>query len=173
MALNYRNLVLGLFFIFSLQLQSQQLILGFDQFAGSGKSNDLGIQFSYDQKISNKSIQIGVELRSIDWGNHLGIKLGLGFAYFSKNAFTVGGISSFHPGIALFHQKSLGSFGLSHIFYLQWQSKKRSFLAIDLGTRYNFCPAYRHYGISTQFEFPITLKWGLRLGKKGPDLKDS
>lgn len=165
MALIYRIILLCTFLTPAIQSQSQQLCIGLNYYAGTGLSADIGLDISYIKKLNKDAILIGGEIRSIDWGNHIGINIGYGREYFNKDVFKVGGVSTFHPGLALFHNSSLGSFGLSHLFYLRWQSKKRSYLELDMGARYNFNPAYQEYGNNKQLEFPINLKWGLILGK--------
>ena len=108
---------------------------------------------------------MGTELRSIDWGNHLGLNLTYSRIYFEKKAYRIFSSSSFHPGLALFHEHTFGGFGFSHTINFRWQSKKRSFVEFDLGARYNICPAYKNYGNNSQFELPLAIRWGMQLGK--------
>ena len=127
----------------------------------SGQSSDLGLNISYAKYLKKNGIALGMEIRSIDWGNHWGLILAYDREYFRKDAIKMGGLSGFHPGLALFQQKQLGSYGISQAFYVQWQSKKKSLLRLDIGLRYNVSPAYKVYGNYQQFEFPISLNWGL------------
>ena len=98
------------------------------------------------------------------------MQLGFGFGYnatykeFSK--FNVGGISSAILGLALFRQNSMASYGFAYTPYLQWNSKKSFYASLGLGIRYNWCPAYKEYGLNKQLEFPLELKWGFRLSNK-------
>jgi len=160
--------ILILFFGLGLQMNmfSQNLSIGLYDYLASGKSNDLGMDISYTHSLQKNALVAGLELRSIDWGNHAGLIIGYRADYYQRGPFRLGGLTAIHPGLALFHQKSLGSFGLSYQSYFKWQSKKRSFLQFDLGFRYNVCPGYKKYGAYQQYEFPLGLKWGIVLRNK-------
>jgi hypothetical protein len=163
----YRYIFLTVFgLVLQLNLYSQNLSIGLYDYLASGKSNDLGLDISYTYPLQKNALIAGVELRSIDWGNHAGLIIGYQAAYFHRGPFSLGGLAAIRPGLALFQQKSLGSFALSYHSYFRWQSKKRSFLQLDLGYRYNICPGYRDYGIYKQFELPLGLKWGIVLISK-------
>ncbi len=155
-----------LIILFSTQARSQELNVGFANYLTFAKSNDLGLDISYTKNLKKHAVVLGAEIRSIDWGNHLGLVLAFKADYFEKRSITIGGLTSLHPGLALFQQRSLGSFGVSYAPYIKWQSKKRSFLQVDLGFRYNISPGYEQYGTHQQIEFPLGLKWGILLGER-------
>jgi len=140
-------------------LEAQEMSIGVRNYIGSG-SDDLGLEINYSKTLKKNELLLGMELRSIDWGNHLGINLGYRICYYKMKSFEIGSQTTLHPGIDLFKPSSLFSFGISHQAYLRWQSKKASFLQLDLGFRYNISPAYKAYGIHYQFEFPVGLSWG-------------
>ena len=139
--------------------------MGLNYFLGTGKSSDLGLDIQYTKSFKKHTLQAGLELRSIDWGNHLGLIIGYQAPYTKKASFLLASHTSLHPGIALFHQAPLGTIGFSHLFLVKWQSKKRSFLQIDMGARYSICPGYKKYGPNSQLEFPLSIKWGLRFSR--------
>lgn len=146
-------------------LPGQDISLGLTDFLGTGRSNDLGMELSYSHPAGRHFIQAGVELRSIDWGNLLGLQFGYRTAYVNKRKWTFGSTSYFHPGISLFRRDQLMNYGISHMPFIRWQVKNRAFLQMETGIRYNICPGYKKYGHYTQLEFPLKLQWGWRLGK--------
>lgn len=167
MGLIYRLFSVALFaMLVSTSISAQELNVGLYNYLTFGKSNDLGLDMRYAKNLERNALVFGLELRSIDWGNHLGLLVGYKAGYYQNESFTVGGVTTIHPGLALFQQGSLGSFGFAYAPYLRWQSKKRSFLQLDLGFRYNVCPGYREYGNYQQIEFPVGVKWGISLGDR-------
>jgi hypothetical protein len=161
----FRVIFIWILLLTTVKIHAQKLNLGIHYFAGSGESADLGVDINFSKNINKNIFQLGTELRSIDWGNHWGLNLSYGRTYFTKKAFSLSGLTSVHPGLALFHENSFLSYGVSHSFNINWQSNKRSFLELNVGARYNICPAYEQYGNNTQFELPLSLRWGIQLGK--------
>ena len=166
MVLFSRIIFIWILLLTSLRVHSQQLNIGLQYYTCSGRSADLGLDINYAKKLNKNIFQVGTEIRSIDWGNHWGLNLSYGRIYYSKQAFSLSGISSVHPGLALFHKHYFGSYGISHSFNFRWQSNKRSFFELNLGARYNVCPSYGEYGNNHQFELPLSFRWGIHLDKK-------
>lgn len=163
----YRVISIVLFVIvITSQARSQELNVGFYNYLTFAKSNDLGLDISYAKNLKKHAVVLGAEIRSIDWGNHLGLVLAFKADYFEKGSITIGGLTSLHPGLALFQQRSMGSFGVAYTPYLKWKSNKRSFLQLDLGFRYNISPGYEQFGMYQQIEFPLGVKWGIALGER-------
>ncbi|MGB0429971.1 MAG: hypothetical protein ACPGLV_05820 [Bacteroidia bacterium] len=146
-------------------LGAQQLGFGFNNYVGSGISNDLGLNVSYVSPIRNHEIQFELEMRSIDWGNALNLGFGFKAKYKQIKSITIGGLTSGYFGISPFQQKSFATYGIAYLPYLKWQSNSRFYLELSFGFRYNTSPGFRDYGNFNQFELPFRITSGWQLGQ--------
>ncbi len=154
-------------------IQAQQLSLKGLSFLGVATNTTKGyfydgggFELNYQHDIWKGRIVTGIEYRMINWGNQVGLNIGYNFPFYKKNQWRLSGTLSTQVGMALFSPRPLAVWGIELLPSVEWQSKKRFFLQLDVGFRMNHCPRYKDYGaINMVWDIPIKIGVGFRLGK--------
>ncbi len=137
---------------------AQRVILKYETYLNTGKSMDQGFEISH--RLQDKAWLIGAEYRSIDWGSQIALSPKYQSDFWFTRRWRFMGTGAVHLGMALFYHSPKFSPGLSYVATWRWQSKRRFFVDLSLGARYNVCPGYKKYGRYQSLEFPLGISIG-------------
>ena len=171
--------VMSLVFLSSVPTNAQQISVQFLSFPGIAHTNGSGyfyggsgLNLAYQRNSgSNQKYKmlVGLEYRTIDWGNQIGLNIGFNHPYLitdSKKNLRLSGNVSTQFGTALFREKPLFVWSAEYIPEIEWASRKRFFASLGIGLRYTNCPKYKNYGsINSVLEIPIKVSLGFKTGK--------
>ncbi len=123
-----------------------------------------GIQYHQKSKIGQWGL--GIEYRSIDWGNQISLNIPYTVYLAKKNNWDVALQCAPSIGLALFRNNPLLSWSLESSAQLRWKPQNKFSYTLGVGLRYSISPAYQQYGLINQLaETPIRLGIQYKIGK--------
>lgn len=110
------------------------------------------LSLGYSFPVDKVKINIGIDYRTIQWGNQ--VTVGFGVAKSLGNRIELG--VDMQHGLALFHPQSLYVFCLGLKSTYEFVQNEKLSLGVSMELRYSQCPAYKNYGpIYHVTEFPL------------------
>ncbi len=147
----------------SVNIQTRYGILAGNSFETGGRGGSFGIDYLYQLKPSLQTV-VGAEMSLVPWGTNLSGNLGLKYTKEISPKWNWTLKVETQQGIALFRMNELYAWGLSGIGGIEYKLSPKSILSICTGLRYTSCPAYKSYGLITNYlDLPVEIAYRLKL----------
>lgn len=124
------------------------------------------LELLYEHPLNRGALQGGMEIRSIDWGNQVSLKIAYKMPYLTKEKWEISGLSAIGLGTALFKKNPMFVWSIGYLPEFTFRKQKRMQFNLGVGLRYSHNPAYIKYGqINQLLEVPLKIGITIRIKK--------
>lgn len=167
------NILLTICFILGvISLNAQQISVQIESFPANWNNESSeyfyggsGLSIDYKKAFDFGKLGVGVEFRTINWGNQISLTIPYNHNYVVKDSWNISASLTPTVGLALYRPKSLLVWSVEYVPEFTWTPRKKLEYFFGFGMRYSNNPAYGNYGkINRVLEYPIKL--GVKINLK-------